>query len=198
MNYSNIYNKIVERAKLRILPDYTYVEKHHIVPRCMNGGEEQSNLVSLTAREHFIVHWLLVKMFPEVWKLYYAFFQMTKKHSHQRIITSRQFEAARKVLSTGARMRYDLGLAPRKTPEGRKVLSDKMLGDNNPMRRYPERNHTARPHKVYFNDGTVKTFEYGRLGYEEIGMSRSTWILAVRTNQPVPKFGVSKIEKCEG
>lgn len=35
-----------------------YVENHHIVPRSM-GGEET---VSLSARQHFICHWLLTKM----------------------------------------------------------------------------------------------------------------------------------------
>jgi len=35
-----------------------YVENHHIIPRSM-GGEET---VSLSARQHFICHWLLTKM----------------------------------------------------------------------------------------------------------------------------------------
>jgi hypothetical protein len=35
-----------------------YVENHHVIPRSM-GGEET---VSLSAREHFICHWLLTKM----------------------------------------------------------------------------------------------------------------------------------------
>ena len=35
-----------------------YIEEHHIVPRSM-GGEET---VSLSARQHFICHWLLTKM----------------------------------------------------------------------------------------------------------------------------------------
>ena len=35
-----------------------YIEEHHIIPRSM-GGEET---VSLSARQHFICHWLLTKM----------------------------------------------------------------------------------------------------------------------------------------
>ena len=36
----------------------SYTESHHIIPRSL-GGEET---VSLSAREHFICHWLLLKM----------------------------------------------------------------------------------------------------------------------------------------
>ena len=195
MNYSKIYFQIIDRAKTRILADNVYTEKHHILPRCMSGGNNESNIVVLTAREHFIVHWLLVKMHPDVWKLYFAFFQMTKKHTHDRIISSRQFEIARKTLSEGAKMRYILGLHPRKTDAGRLVLSQKMIGDSNPMRLYPERNHTARPHVVLFEDGSTKRYQYGKLGYEDIGMSRSSWIVAVTKGTPVRKFKVVKITK---
>jgi hypothetical protein len=39
-----------------------YFEKHHIVPKCLGGTNDPSNIVCLTAREHFICHVLLVKM----------------------------------------------------------------------------------------------------------------------------------------
>lgn len=38
-----------------------YTERHHIVPRFCGGSNEASNLVRLTARNHFIAHLLLVK-----------------------------------------------------------------------------------------------------------------------------------------
>ena len=194
MNYKRIYYNIMENAKNRCLPANIYTEKHHMTPKCMQGGNG-NNIVVLTAREHYIAHWLLVKMYPNEWKLYYAFFQMTKSYKHNRNINSRQFETARKALSNGAKLRYALGLYPRKTLAGRKILSQKMIGDNNPMRKNPEKNHTARPHTVFFNDGTIKHYEYGKLGYMDIGMSRSSWIVAVRKGIPVPKFNVKKIIK---
>ena len=58
--YNQWYSTITERAKNRILNSYT--ESHHIVPRSLGGGDEPTNIVDLTAREHFICHWLLVKM----------------------------------------------------------------------------------------------------------------------------------------
>jgi hypothetical protein len=58
--YTQWYANITDRAKHRHLE--TYTESHHIVPRSLGGGDETDNLVNLTAREHFICHWLLVKM----------------------------------------------------------------------------------------------------------------------------------------
>jgi hypothetical protein len=40
----------------------TYTESHHIIPKSLNGDDTCNNLVQLTAREHFICHWLLTKM----------------------------------------------------------------------------------------------------------------------------------------
>jgi hypothetical protein len=39
-----------------------YFERHHIIPKSLGGNNSTTNLVNLTAREHFICHWLLVKM----------------------------------------------------------------------------------------------------------------------------------------
>jgi hypothetical protein len=58
--YNKWYQAITDRAKNRNLGSYT--EKHHIQPRSLGGTDESSNLVALTAREHFICHWLLVKI----------------------------------------------------------------------------------------------------------------------------------------
>ena len=58
--YNQWYANITDRAKNRVLE--TYTESHHIVPRSLGGGDEADNLINLTAREHFVCHWLLVKM----------------------------------------------------------------------------------------------------------------------------------------
>lgn len=41
--------------------DTVYTERHHIIPRCLNGGDEEENLSVLTFREHFIAHRLLIR-----------------------------------------------------------------------------------------------------------------------------------------
>lgn len=57
--YKSWYDSIIQKAKVRNLSGYK--EKHHILPRCLGGKDNQENLVELTAREHFIVHMLLCK-----------------------------------------------------------------------------------------------------------------------------------------
>jgi hypothetical protein len=58
--YSSWYYNIINRAQSRTLEGY--VERHHIIPKCLGGTNEQSNLVALTAKEHYICHRLLIRM----------------------------------------------------------------------------------------------------------------------------------------
>jgi len=58
--YTETYYNIVNRASQRTLDGYT--ETHHIIPRSLGGSDDPDNLVCLTAREHFLCHWLLTKM----------------------------------------------------------------------------------------------------------------------------------------
>ena len=58
--YSNYYFNIVNNAKHRTTEGY--VERHHIIPKSLGGSNDKDNIVALTAREHFICHWLLTKM----------------------------------------------------------------------------------------------------------------------------------------
>lgn len=48
--------------KRRISPFDGYGEWHHEVPKSLGGSNAKSNLVRLTAREHFVAHRLLVRM----------------------------------------------------------------------------------------------------------------------------------------
>jgi len=59
--YQIWYQNITDRARSRILEGY--VERHHVVPRSLGGSDDPGNLVSLTAREHFVCHWLLTKIY---------------------------------------------------------------------------------------------------------------------------------------
>lgn len=47
MNYAAHYERLIERAKNRVLEGYR--ERHHILPRCMGGTNAPDNLVDLTA-----------------------------------------------------------------------------------------------------------------------------------------------------
>jgi hypothetical protein len=80
MDYLKIYNRIIARAKLenRKKTIEIYYEAHHIIPECLGGNKNKQNMVLLSAREHFICHWLLHNAFKTNKKLFYAFYMMCK------------------------------------------------------------------------------------------------------------------------
>ena len=67
MEYSKIYDKIIARGKERGYDKRKldgYYEMHHIIPKCLGGGNAKDNLVLLTAKEHFVCHLLLERIYP--------------------------------------------------------------------------------------------------------------------------------------
>lgn len=76
MEYSKHYNLLIERARTRVPPE-GYIERHHVIPRCLGGSDDESNLVALTPEEHYLAHLLLVKIHPENRSLVYAANKMT-------------------------------------------------------------------------------------------------------------------------
>ena len=70
MDYQKIYNSIIERSKNRTTTGY--IEKHHIIPKCLGGSDSKDNIVKLYPQEHFICHILLIKIYPNNHKLIYA------------------------------------------------------------------------------------------------------------------------------
>jgi hypothetical protein len=87
--YKKWYNNIVQNAQTRDINSYT--ERHHIIPRSLGGSNESSNLVDLTAKEHFICHWLLVKIHKGEArnKMINALYMMQGNSSNQKRYTSK-------------------------------------------------------------------------------------------------------------
>jgi hypothetical protein len=117
--YEKYYNQIIARAKTRTNIS-GYYEKHHIVPKSLGGDDSDHNLVTLTAREHFICHWLLTKIHKEGeshWKMLNALrFMRAETDAHERYqtkITARVYETLKEEYS--------------------KLQSVKNRGENNPM-----------------------------------------------------------------
>jgi hypothetical protein len=61
--YTSRYYLIIENAKVRFWDGYT--ETHHIIPRCLGGSDDKTNLIELNGHEHLVCHLLLRKMLPE-------------------------------------------------------------------------------------------------------------------------------------
>lgn len=97
--YTKYYNLLTNRAKGRVLTEYT--ERHHIIPQSLGGSNDKDNLVDLTAREHFICHWLLIKMTEGEYrgKMLYALQGMKAENKYQQryasTITARVYERYR-------------------------------------------------------------------------------------------------------
>lgn len=79
MNYKRIYNAIIVNRQSNPITE-GYVERHHIVPKSLGGSDDENNLICLSAREHFLCHYLLAKMYPketnEWYKMNHAFMMM--------------------------------------------------------------------------------------------------------------------------
>ena len=95
---------------------------HHIVPKCMGGTNSTENLVRVTARVHFILHLILIRMVESNdarRKLQYALsaFMMGDLR-----INSRQFEISRKVVSEVMRGRKVSSATRRKLSESKKMM----------------------------------------------------------------------------
>ena len=94
--YTIWYNKIIDNAISRNINGYT--ELQHIIPKSLGGSNFSDNLVNLTAREHFICHWLLTKMTTgdAKAKMIFALNGMKRSNSYQlrydTKITSRVFD----------------------------------------------------------------------------------------------------------
>ena len=65
MNYSKIYNDLIEKGKSNVFTDTDYYETHHIIPKGLGGTDDKDNLVNLTYRQHFVAHWLLFRIYPD-------------------------------------------------------------------------------------------------------------------------------------
>lgn len=120
--YYRLYNMLIEDARKNPKLD-EYKERHHILPVCMGGKNNKENLVFLTARQHFIAHWMLYRIYKNK-EMAYAFYAMCMSNRDQdiRIKNSRLFKYAREIFSQN-------------NPMKKKEISSKFCGENNPMKR---------------------------------------------------------------
>ena len=101
-HYLNRYIKFIEFAKNLTVND-KYVESHHILPQSMGGLNDNDNLVKLSARQHYLAHWMLWKAYKSK-EMTVAFFSMSNQSNQyqgrNRRINSRIYENLRNEFST--------------------------------------------------------------------------------------------------
>ena len=133
--YTRWYNIIVEHRQSTLAEGYT--ERHHIIPKSLGGSNDDTNLVSLTAREHFICHWLLTKMTTgtdqtKMLRALNAFSRNSRKNP--RCLTSRQYARARAA--------YVPRVGHTHSPETRSKISRALTGKAQPAVRNAQRSAT--------------------------------------------------------
>lgn len=107
MNYIKLYDSLILNAKNKNRKklnknnkNYIYYEKHHIIPKCVGGSDDNSNLVLLTAKEHYLAHKLLIKIYSGNRKIALAYHRMTFDKKHDQYICSRDYEYAKELISS--------------------------------------------------------------------------------------------------
>lgn len=80
MNYQKIYENLTAKDMIA-----TYTEKHHIIPRCIGGSDDASNIVRLTPEAHYVAHQLLVKIYPDNHSLIFAAHMMNNGRSTNKL-----------------------------------------------------------------------------------------------------------------
>ena len=109
MDYKKHYVNLIQSRIDRNIKTDVYYEKHHIVPKCWGGTNSKNNIIHLTAREHYIAHWLLYRMRPHSQSSAFAFWKMTfpgtKFVERDYKISSRAYAEAKNAMSNAQRNR---------------------------------------------------------------------------------------------
>lgn len=107
MDYKRIYESIIKKAKNedRRKGIGIYYESHHIIPKCLGGSDSKDNRVLLTAKEHFVCHKLLAKIYPSNTKVIYGLVAMSMppNGNQQRKLSSRDYEYIKALCSESMR-----------------------------------------------------------------------------------------------
>lgn len=117
--YTRWYYQIIDQAQGRLLTNDIYTESHHIIPKSLGGTNKKTNLVLLSGREHFIVHWLLTKMVSDtkqkyqMWNAFSCMLYRERPDQDRYKVSSRVFESIKVA--------------------GAKIKSERFKGANNPM-----------------------------------------------------------------
>lgn len=116
MDYGKTYDRLIQKRRDNpISRNECYCERHHIIPKSEGGSDDDTNLVNLTAREHYIAHLLLARIYDD-FKMWAAIKLMLTGHIKRRTFrhNSRLYAVSRE---RWARKHSEL-LKSRPTPQG--------------------------------------------------------------------------------
>jgi hypothetical protein len=194
MDYQKIYDNLVLSRSNEPLRQDEYYEEHHIIPKCLGGSDDKTNLIFLTYREHFLAHLLLTKIYPEHRGVNYALLCMLRKHTHGRVITSKVYETIKKNFSKFKKL-YCTIENPGKSQKSRDSARKRML-ERNPISLDPSKNRTAQPIRIYFEDGRIEEYKYAKEFCNLSGVPYGTMKFWLKNNNgKSKKHKIIKIER---
>ncbi|NJO61547.1 MAG: hypothetical protein HC836_25855 [Richelia sp. RM2_1_2] len=152
-----------------------YVEQHHVLPKSIGGDECDSNLVMLTAKEHYICHLLLIKAIAskeDRHKMYCAAFLMGYriKEARKGKIPACLYEKIKQEMIENMAVKkrgktFEEIYGKEKGSELRKRKSIQNSGKNNPMYGRASRPGNQNPmYGRHHSDETKKKFSKERKG----------------------------------
>jgi hypothetical protein len=176
--YKNWYNQIIDRARSRKLDGYS--ESHHIIPESLGGPDTDENLAKLTAREHFICHWLLVKT--------------TVGEDRYKMINALRMMRAEKQGQTRYKTKITARVYAKLKEEYSVLQSQKVSGENNPMygdKFYRSEDGKKRQREAVLGDKNGSKQEHARkkIADSKIGKKRETFSDEWRANMSMSKQG---------
>lgn len=122
-HYIARYNKFIDALKQQTVEGY--YELHHVIPRSMGGSDDASNLIALTARQHYVAHWMLARALGGAASR--AFFMMSNFGKYGSV-NSTTYENARKEYSKQVSIQMTGNKPKPITEETRIKMRDKKLG----------------------------------------------------------------------
>lgn len=190
MNYQKIHDAIIDRARSCQRDPDEYYEHHHIIPSALDGPDDDWNRAYLTAREHFLVHWLLYKLNP-CSENAFAWHMMSNSGNeyHTGRLRSSHYEYARKAF---AKHIGDIHRGKPLSEEHRRKLSESKMGERNPMfgKAHPEE------HKQKLSEMNLgeKNGFYGKTHTPEV-RARISASAKLRVGEKANAFGMKHTEE---
>tara|TARA_R110000744_G_scaffold337669_1_gene442848 strand:+ start:161 stop:745 length:585 start_codon:yes stop_codon:yes gene_type:complete len=103
MDYVRQYKMLIAKHGTEEKPEEGYTERHHVIPRSLGGSDDSSNLVYLSAKAHYLSHYLLYKIHGEG-PMAHAFWMMSAMDTsgQRHVPNSRSFSTARTANATAS------------------------------------------------------------------------------------------------
>lgn len=167
MDYKKIYDNLVNTRLSRGLDKSKltgYYEKHHIVPRCLEGTDDESNFVLLSYKEHLLAHRLLSEIYPESKKIKLALVLMSTVEIDENGTKSRK-ELSLREFSRIRELSSEANTGRRVTDESRLKMSLAKSGENNPI--FGTHRSEETKNKISKANKGTKPFSFGKHLSEE-------------------------------